>query len=139
MAELKTKMNNADVDSFISALPDETKRKDCFALIKIMKEITKELPAMWGSSIVGFGKYHYKYKSGREGDWFLTAFSPRKGSITVYLMPGFKNSEKILTKLGKIKTGKGCLYIKSLSDIDIKILKELIMNSVKELKGMYGS
>ncbi len=134
MAELKTKKNDNDVNLFISKVADGAKREDCKAIIELMRKITKTEPKMWGSSIVGFGNYHYKYKSGREGDWFLTGFSPRKGNISIYILSGFNKSEDNLKKLGKFKTGKGCLYIKSLADIDIKILKELVMNSVKELK-----
>lgn len=137
MAELKTKKNDANVYSFISSVADETKRNDCLALIDIMKTITGSEPRMWGSSIVGFGSYHYKYKSGREGDWFLTGFSPRKGSLTLYLMPGLEILRADLEALGKFKTGKGCLYINRLEDVDQVKLKMLIRNSVQHLRKMY--
>lgn len=133
-AELKTQVNEASVDAFLDNVRDEEVRKDCFEILKMMKQITKAEPKMWGSSIVGFGSYHYKGKSGREGDWFLTGFSPRKPNISLYLMAGFDAEKDLLEKLGKHKTSMGCLYIKRLDDIDKKILKELITKSVKKLK-----
>jgi hypothetical protein len=102
-----------------------------------MQAITKEEPKMWGSSIIGFGDYHYKYASGRGGDFFLTGFSPRKQNLALYLMGGLENQKDLLKKLGKHKTGKSCLYIKSLNDIDKKVLKEMIVQSVKETKKLY--
>lgn len=137
MAENKTKQTNASVDKFINSLKDETEREDCYKIIKIMKSITKEEPKMWGPSIIGFGTYHYKYASGREGDMCITGFSPRKQNITIYLMPSIEKQKTLLEKLGKFKTSKVCLYIKSLKDVDVKILKEMIANSVKEMKKMY--
>jgi hypothetical protein len=133
MADLKTKVNDASVDDFLSAFPEET-RKDCYEILKMMKQATKAEPKMWGMNIVGFGSYHYKYASGREGDWMLTAFSPRKQNLTIYLMSGFERFGDLLKKLGKHSLGKGCLYIKRLSDVDKKVLKELIVESVKALK-----
>ncbi|MBM4172095.1 MAG: DUF1801 domain-containing protein, partial [Ignavibacteria bacterium] len=124
MAELKTKLNDASVVKFINSIKDESNRNDCFVIMKLMQKITKSEPKMWGSSIVGFGNYHYKYASGREGDWFLTGFSPRKQNLTLYIIAGFDHYDELMTKLGKYKTSKSCLYIKSLKDIDQKVLKE---------------
>lgn len=132
--ELKTKVNEASVTDFINSVPDEQKRKDCFEILKMMKQVTKEEPKMWGSSIVGFGSYHYKGKSGREGDWMLTGFSPRKQNLTLYLMGGFDTHTALLKKLGKFTTSVGCLYIKRLDDVDKKVLKELVQASVKRMK-----
>ncbi len=134
MAELKTKKNEASVTKFLDSVKDEKKRQDSYAILKLMKQITKADPKMWGTSIIGFGSYHYKYASGREGDWFVTGFSPRKQSLTLYLMSGFSRFPDLLKKLGKFKTSKGCLYINKIEDIDIKILKELIKQSVGYLK-----
>ena len=134
MAELKTKLNDASVDDFLAAYPEET-RKDCYEILKMMKSATKADPKMWGTSIVGFGSYHYKSERSRqEGDWPLTAFSPRKQNLTVYIMPGFERYGSLLKKLGKHSLGKSCLYIKRLSDVDKKVLKELITESVKVMK-----
>jgi len=137
MAENKTKQTKASVESFINKIKDETVRNDCDTIIKLMKSITKEEPKMWGPSIIGFGSYHYKYASGREGDMCLAGFSPRKQNLTIYLMPGFEVQQSLLKKLGKYKTSKVCLYIKSLNDIDVKVLKEMISQSVKEMKKLY--
>jgi hypothetical protein len=133
-AELKTKLNDASVTKFLNSVADEQKRNDCFEILKMMKQITKEEPKMWGASIVGFGSYHYKGKSGREGDWMLTGFSPRKQNLTLYLMGGFDTHADLLKKLGKFTTSVGCLYIKKLEDVDKKILKELVQVSVKRMK-----
>jgi hypothetical protein len=133
-AELKTQVNDASVTEFLNSVADEKKRKDCFEILKLMKQVTKEEPKMWGSSIVGFGSYHYKGKSGREGDWMLTGFSPRKQNLTLYLMGGFDTHADLLKRLGKFTTGAGCLYIKSLADVDRKVLKELVQASVRRMK-----
>ena|SRR5690349_571935 len=133
-AEVKTKMNDADVTDFINSVTDEQKRNDCFEMLKMMKQVTKEEPKMWGPSIVGFGSYHYKGKSGREGEWMLTGFSPRKQNLTLYLMGGFDTHADLLSKLGKFTTGAGCLYLKKLEDVDKKVLKELVQASVKRMK-----
>ncbi len=133
-AELKTKVNDASVTKFLNSVTDEQKRNDCFEILKIMKQVTKEEPRMWGASIVGFGSYHYKGKSGREGDWMLTGFSPRKQNLTLYLMGGFDTHKDLLKKLGKFTTSVGCLYIKKLDDVDKKVLKELVAASVKTMK-----
>lgn len=134
MAELKTKENNASVKKFIDAVPDEQVRKDCYAIIDMMKAATKCEPKMWGTAIVGFDSYHYIYDSGREGDMCLIGFSPRKQNITLYLMLGLHEDPALMKKLGKHKTGKGCLYINSLEDVDVKALKTLIKNSVAAMK-----
>ena len=133
-AEVKTKVNDASVTKFLNGVADEQKRNDCFEILKLMKQITKAEPKMWGSSIVGFGSYHYKGKSGREGDWPLTGFSPRKQSLTLYLTGGFEAHTALLKKLGKFTTSVGCLYIKTLDDVDRKVLKELVQASVKRMK-----
>ncbi len=132
--ELKTKVNDASVTKFLNSVTDEQKRADCFEILKIMKQITKEEPRMWGASIVGFGSYHYKGKSGREGDWMLTGFSPRKQNLTLYLMGGLDAHAALLKKLGKFTTSVGCLYIKTLDDVDKKVLKDLVQASVKRMK-----
>jgi hypothetical protein len=133
MAELKTKKNTASVEKFLGTVADEQRRKDCFRLLEIMKAATKAEPAMWGTSIVGFGRFHYKYESGREGDWFVTGFSPRKQSLTLYIVPGFERYPSLMKKLGKHSTGKSCLYIKRLEDVDLATLKQLIKQSVADL------
>ena len=132
MAELKTQVTKASVEKFIEGIKDERKKQDCFELLRIMKKATKAEPKMWGTSIVGFGDHHYTYASGREGDWFITGFSPRAQNLTLYMMGGFDG--EILKRLGKYKTGKGCLYINKLSDVDLKVLHELITKSVKTSK-----
>ena len=131
MAELKTKETTASVSAFLNQIADEGRRKDCFAVVDIMRAVTKEEPKMWGSSIVGFGRYHFKYESGREGDWMITGFSPRKGDLTLYLMGVFDKFPDLMKNLGKYKTGKGCLYIKKLADVDVKVLRKLVTESVK--------
>ena len=133
-AEVKTKVNEASVEGFLNSVADEQARKDCFEILKMMKQVTKEEPKMWGASIVGFGSYHYKGAGGREGDWFLTGFSPRKQNLTLYLNHGFDVHEDLLKKLGKYKTGMGCLYFKKLDDVDKKVLNELVTVSVKRMK-----
>jgi len=136
MAELKTKQNEQSVEKFLKGIAGKQAREDCFTILEIMKQITKAEPKMWGSSIVGFGTYHYKYESGREGDWFLTGFSPRKQNLTLYIMPGFAQYDELMKKLGKHKTGKSCLYIKSLADVDLPTLKKLVQESVKRMSTM---
>lgn len=133
MAELKTKRNKGDVQAFLDSVPDEKKRQDSFAILELMRQVTGKEPEMWGDSIVGFGSYHYKYKSGREGDWFLTGFSPRKQNITLYIMAGFDEYDKLLNKLGKHTTGKSCLYVKKIEDVDADVLKELVRQSVEHM------
>ena len=137
MAEPKTKQTEVSVEAFLNAIPDEQKRADALALAKLIKQVTRLEPTMWGGSIVGFGSYHYQYASGREGDACLVGFSPRKQNFTLYLMLGLADYSDLLDKLGKHKTGKGCLYINTLADVDVPTLKELIKRSVKQLKSMY--
>lgn len=132
--ELKTKLNDANVEDFLNTVQDEQTRADCFEIAKIMKQVTKAEPKMWGASIVGFGSYHYKGASGREGDWMLVGFSPRKQNLTLYIMAGFDRYEELMNKLGKFSTGKSCLYIKRLADVDKKVLKELVSESVQFMK-----
>lgn len=134
MTGLKTKPTNKSVDQFLKEVENPTKREDSFKILELMKESTKEKPVMWGDSIVGFGTYHYKYASGREGDWFLVGFSPRKHSLSIYLMNGFEKYQNLLKNLGKHKMGKSCLYINKLRDVDGQILRELLIKSVKHLK-----
>jgi hypothetical protein len=134
MAELKTKPTDDSVDAFLAGIPDETRRKDCLTLLKIMKKVTRARPKMWGPSIVGFGSYHYKYESGREGDWFLVGFSPRKRDLSLYIMAGVERYGALLKKLGKHKTGKACLYVSKLADIDLTVLEQLLRESVARLK-----
>jgi len=132
MAELKTQVTKASVEKFLNGIKDEKKRQDCYQLLKIMKKATRSEGKMWGTSIIGFGDYHYTYASGRQGDWFLAGFSPRVQNLTLYMMGGFDG--ETLKKLGKYKTGKGCLYINKLEDVDLKVLDELITKSVKRSK-----
>ena len=131
MAELKTKENSASVEEFINSIKDEQKNKDAFVLLNIFKECTKEKPKMWGSSIIGFGKYHYKSeRSTQQGDWMLTGFSPRKQALTLYIITGVNNYKELLKNLGKYKLSSGsCMYINKLDDVDINILKKLIKES----------
>jgi hypothetical protein len=132
MAELKTQATRASVDTFLQGIKDERKKQDCYQILKIMKKATKAEPRMWGTSIVGFGDHHYVYDSGREGDWFITGFSPRAQNLTLYTMGGF--DRELLKKLGRYKTGKGCLYINKLEDVNVKVLHELIATSVEKVK-----
>ncbi len=134
MTEQKTKPTKVSVEKFINSVPDKTKREDSFKLLEMMKKITKEEPKMWGPSIIGFGSYHYKYASGHEGEMCLTGFSPRKAALSIYLFCNNKHEKELLKKLGKHKSGVSCLYVKKLEDIDIKILKKLISESVKYIK-----
>jgi hypothetical protein len=131
MAELKTKETDASVDEFLAKIGDLETRQDCYAIVKLLKQASHAEPKMWGPSIIGFGNRRLKYASGRELDWMLIGFSPRKGKISLYL-PGYLDQQSsLLKKLGKHSTGKGCLYIKKLADIDTKVLKELIITSVQ--------
>jgi hypothetical protein len=133
VAELKTKPTDESVEKFLNAISDAEKRQDCFTIAKIMQEITGSKPKMWGASIVGFGTYHYKYASGREGDWMLTGFAPRKQDLTLYVMEGFEKHGDLRKQLGKHRVGRSCLYIKRLSDIHLPTLKKLIQASVKHM------
>jgi hypothetical protein len=133
MAELKTKLTDASVDDFLNTIKDEQVRQDCFAVTEIMQKATKAEPKMWGASIVGFGSYHYKYASGREADWMLTGFSPRKQNLTLYVYPGFDGYDELMAQLGNHTCGKSCIYIKRLSDLHLPTLKKLINASVKHM------
>lgn len=133
MGENKTKPSKAKVREFLEGVENERRREDGLKLLKMMKDITREKPVMWGNSIVGFGNYHYKYASGREGDWFKVGFSPRKQSLTLYLMPEIDEVSGLLEKLGKHKTGKGCLYINRLDDVDTEVLKSIIKRAYDDL------
>lgn len=137
MADLKTTVNKASVTAYLKSVDDEQKRKDCREVIALMREITGKRPKMWGASIIGFGSYHYRYRSGREGDWPLTGLSPRKQNLTIYIMPGFSRYASLMKKLGKYKTGKSCLYVKTLDDVDRGTLRQLIARSVADMKKMY--
>ena len=133
-ADLKTKKTSASVSKFLESIEDAKRRDDCRRVLEIMEKATGAEGKMWGSSVVGFGDYHYKYESGRENDWFVTGFSPRKESLTLYFMTGIEPYKSLLGKLGKHKTGKGCLYIKNLADVDMNVLEVLITTSVGDLK-----
>lgn len=134
MAELKSKPNEGSVVEYLDSIPDEKKRRDSYAILDLMSRVTGEEPKMWGDSIVGFGSYHYRYASGREGDWFLTGFSPRKQNLTLYIMSGFEPYETLLKDLGKHSTAKSCLYIKKIEDIDLPTLEELVRQSVEHMR-----
>ena len=138
MADMKTTPTGASVTDFINSIEASDERKDCKEIMKMMKRVTGKRPKMWGPSIVGYGNYHYKYGSGREGDMFLAGFSPRKQAITLYIMAGFSNYDKLMARLGKYKTGKSCLYIKKLEDVDSKVLERLVTESVKYISKLYA-
>ena len=134
MADNKTQENDLSVTAFLDSVDNDQKREDSYALLELMQEVTGEQPRMWGSTIVGFGKYHYKYASGREGEAMLVGFSPRKQNLTLYIMAGFDEYESLLNDLGKHKTGKACLYIKTLKDIDMITLREMVHRSVEHMR-----
>jgi hypothetical protein len=137
MTAAKTARTTASVNRFLMTVTDPDRRADCLTVLKIMKRITRADPAMWGTSIVGLGSYHYRYASGREGDWPLTGFAPRKQALTLYIMAGFKRYPQLMKKLGKHSTGSSCLYIKRLEDVDLAVLEELIRESVRHIKHVY--
>lgn len=137
MAESKTKPTEASVEDFLRAVPDEKKRTDALVLCQLFREVTGSEPKMWGSSIVGFGTYTYTYGSGHTGDWPVVGFSPRKQNLTVYIMPGFDGYDDLMARLGKFKTGKVCLYINKLGDIDPNVLRTLVAESVKAMQAQY--
>ncbi len=138
MADLKTKQNDASVTDFLDQIENKQRQSDCRELLKMFSEVTGEPAKMWGENMIGFGKYHYKYKSGHEGDWFLTGFSPRKQNLTIYIMTGFKEFNDILENLGKNKTSSSCLYVKKLEDINREELSKLIRRSVEDLRKRYN-
>jgi hypothetical protein len=131
MAELKTKKNDTDVKSFLDTIENEKRRIDSIAVMQLMHDVTGMEPKMWGPSIVGFGDYRYSYTSGREGDWFIVGFSPRKAALTLYITTSFDKYPELMEKLGTYTTGKSCLYIKKLEDVDLKVLKKLVKASMK--------
>jgi|SRR5690606_23652856 len=131
MAELKTKVTLENVTDFLNTIEDEQKRADAFEVARLMEECTGHKPKMWGESIVGFGTYHYVYSTGNSGDWPAVGFSPRKQNLTLYIMAGFDRYDELMAKLGKHKTGKSCLYLKRLSDVDTDVLRDLITLSYK--------
>lgn len=130
MAELKTRPTLASPQAFLAGIEDEKRRADCLALAALMQDVTGAEPRMWGDSIVGFGSYHYRYPTGNQGDWFLAGFSPRKQNLTLYIMAGFDDAEELMGRLGKYTTGKSCLYVKRLADVDMAVLRELVTRSV---------
>lgn len=135
MSGIKTKVTDKGVTGFLDTVSDEQKKQDSYALLDIFAQATGMEPKIWGSSIIGYGSYHYKSdRSSQEGDWPLTGFSPRKQALTIYIMPGFDNYQELLTKLGKYKASVSCLYVKRLSDIDLDVLSQLIKLSVAEMK-----
>lgn len=134
MAELKTKVNDASITEFLDSIADVSKRTDTQKIIAMMQKTAKTEPKMWGDSIIGFGDYHYHYASGREGDWFIIGVSPRKQNITLYVMGGWEHNAGLLAKLGKYTLGKGCLYIKRLSDANLQVLEEMIESSYMHAK-----
>lgn len=134
MARLKTRKTTRSVKAFIDGIADDARRKDCRVVMKIMRAATGRPPAMWGPSIVGYGSYRYVYDSGRAGDWFLTGFSPRKQALTLYLMTGCGRHVALMNELGKYRTGKACLYIKTLADVDLAVLEELVTRSVEHVR-----
>lgn len=134
MAENKTQPTDQNVDEFINGLQDEQQRQDSQAILGMMQEVTGEKPVMWGEAIVGFGRYDYKYASGRSGTWFLTGLAPRKRNMSLYIMAGFDRYPELMERLGKYKTGVGCLYINRLQDVDFNVLRELVTQSVAQMR-----
>lgn len=137
MSDMKTQPTETSVENFLHSIDDADRRRDCLRVLEIMKSATGADPKIWGTSMVGFGTYHYRYESGREGDWFLTGFAPRKNNLTLYIMAGFDRYDALLRKLGKFKTGKSCLYVKRLADVDEAVLRDLVAASVKHMKQTY--
>jgi hypothetical protein len=137
MAENKTRATDASVDDYLAAIENDERRKDCETLSRLMSQVTKQPPVMWGTGIVGFGSYHYKYDSGREGDCCLTGFAACKGDISVYLTASIEERDALLATLGRHKMGKGCLYLRKLGDIDLKVLEQLVAESVAAIRARY--
>ncbi|MFN8497884.1 MAG: DUF1801 domain-containing protein [Anaerolineae bacterium] len=131
MPDQKTKPTAEDVETFLNGIAEEKKRRSCFLLLQIMREITDTEPELWAGGMVGFGRYHYRYPSGHQGDTFLVGFAPRKDNLALYVLSGFQTQEELLKKLGKHKAGKGCLYIKSTDDVDVPTLRSLIEQSAE--------
>ena len=134
MSDLKTQPTDNSAEVFLNTVENQKRKMDSFEILELMKQVTGEEPTMWGDSIIGFGSYDYKYASGREGSWFLVGFSPRKQNLTLYIMSGFEQYDELLSKLGKYKTGKSCLYINKLEDVDQDVLKKLVKESVDHMK-----
>jgi hypothetical protein len=134
MAQLKTQPNKKSVEDFLNGVENDTKRQDSFTILEMMKAATGEEPIMWGDSIVGFGTYRYKYASGKAAEWFLTGFSPRVQNLTLYIMDGFEEYDDLLGKLGKHSTGKSCLYVRRLENVDLDVLKDMIEKSVAHMQ-----
>lgn len=139
MAELKTQANESSVEAYLSTVTDPVRRDDCMRVLALMKDVMGEDPKMWGASIVGFGRYRYRYESGREGEWFVTGFSPRKNNLTLYIMAGFDRYDDLLQRLGKYSTGKSCLYVKRLADVDEAVLRELVAASAKHVRETWAT
>lgn len=139
MAELKTQPTEASVREFLDSIDDEQKAADSRSLVEIMQRATGDPPKMWGSAMVGFGEYHYRYESGREGDWFLAGFSPRKRELSLYIMDGFERHQELMSRLGKHRTGKSCLYVKRLSDLNLDVLEQLVSESVTNMRRRHRS
>ena len=137
MAENKTKPTELDPVEFIGSVEHDTRREDAETLLELMSRVTGYAPKMWGPSIIGFGRYHYKYESGREGDWLLVGFSPRKANQVIYLMPGYLDLDDHLSRLGKHKIGKSCLYINKLADVDVSVLEEMVQHAIGVLNENY--
>lgn len=139
MAEAKTKPTDESIRDYINTLPSEAKKEDAWFIHDFMKDLTKLEPKMWGPSIIGFGSYHYKYDSGHEGDMALLCFSPRKPRMVFYVLTDFEGQEELLSKLGKYKTGKVCLYINKLADVDIEVLKQIIKSAWEDALKKWGN
>ena len=137
MSEIKTRPTDASVEAFIDAVDHPRRREDARTLLDLMQRVTGEQPVMWGPSIVGYGSYHYRYASGQEADWPVVGFSPRKQNLSIYIMTGFEESDELLSRLGKHKTGKSCLYVNKLADVDLDVLEKLVRASVAEMKRRY--
>ena len=138
MSQRKTMENSADVNAFLDAVDNPRRRSDARQLLALMRKVTGAPPKMWGPSIVGFGKYHYRYASGREGESLRVGFSPRKQNLVIYIMPGFSDYSEILEQLGKFRTGRSCLYVNKLDDVDLVLLEQLVRESFREMKRRYG-
>lgn len=137
MSQNKTQPTEQSVEAFLMTVENEKRRQDAFDMLHMMQEVTGSNPVMWGNSIIGFDQYHYKYDSGREGDFLIVGFAPRKTALTLYIMPGFERYDELMQKLGKYKTGKACLYVKKLEDVDREVLAELIRQSVQYMRDKY--
>lgn len=137
MAELKTQKHVGSVSAFLNAVPNDTRRQDAKVVLKLLEKVTGKKAKMWGPSIIGFDEYHYKYASGHEGDMCMIGFSPRAQALTLYMMPGFTHQEKLLEKLGKHKTGKGCLYVNKLADVDLAVLEQMMRDAYTWMQQKY--